>query len=157
MRPGVRSDGMSGRDHLLEDFRIIGRVLADREEDAGGAFLRQRLQDRGRIDRPRAVVERQHHFLVAQEIELLEMLEAETGAAGGVDFDGAADAERVRDWCRAAGRAGAGGGAGARRRPAEQAAPLAGGACDHAAPDAHSETAPAKIKPAAIRILFSSK
>src|ERR1700750_3334414 len=31
---------------------------------------------------------------------------------------------------------------------------LGAGACDHAAPDAHSETAPAKIKPAAIRILF---
>jgi hypothetical protein len=29
---------------------------------------------------------------------------------------------------------------------------LAPGACDHAAPVAHSETAPAKIKPAAIRI-----
>src|SRR5882724_8512533 len=36
-----------------------------------------------------------------------------------------------------------------------EAAPLAGGVCDHAAPDTNSETAPAKIKPAAIRILFS--
>ena len=95
MRPGVRSDGMAGRHHLLEDFGIVGGVLADREEDAGGAFLRQRLQDRRRIHRPRTVVERQHHFLVAQEVELLEMFEAETGTAGGVDLDGAADAERV--------------------------------------------------------------
>ena len=31
----------------------------------------------------------------------------------------------------------------------------AGGVCDHAAPDASSETEPAKIKPAAIRIVFS--
>ena len=104
VRPGVRADGMAGRHHLLEDFGIVGGVLADREEDAGGAFLRQRLQDRGRIHRPRTVVERQHHFLVAQEVELLEMLEAETGTAGGVDLDGAADAERVRIVAGRAGR-----------------------------------------------------
>jgi hypothetical protein len=36
------------------------------------------------------------------------------------------------------------------------AAPLGAGVCDHTAPDAASETAPAKIKPAAIRILFPS-
>ena len=95
MRPGVRPDGMAGRHHLLEDFGIVGGVLADREEDAGGAFFRQRLQDRRRVHRPRTVVERQHHFLVAQEVELLEMFEAETGTAGRVDLDGAADAERV--------------------------------------------------------------
>ena len=95
MRPGVRPDGMAGRHHLPEDFGIVGGVLADREEDAGGAFLRQRLQDRRRVHRPRTVVERQNHFLVAQEVELLEMLEAETGTAGRVDLDGAADAERV--------------------------------------------------------------
>ncbi len=40
--------------------------------------------------------------MVAQEVELLEMLEAETRSAGGVDFDGASDAERVRDCCRGA-------------------------------------------------------
>ena len=137
---------------------MVGRVLADREEDAGRAFFRQRLQHGGRIDRPWAVVEGQHHFLVAQEVELLEMLEAESGAAGGVDLDGAADAERVGI---VAGRAGS------RRAPAAGrgqargaacggvAAPLAGGDCDHAALDANSETAPAKINPAAIRILFS--
>ena len=95
VRPGVRSDGMAGRHHLLEDFGIVGGVLADREEDAGGAFFRQRLQDRRRIHRPRTVVKRQNHFLVAQEVELLEMFEAETGTAGRVDLDGAADTERV--------------------------------------------------------------
>jgi hypothetical protein len=31
---------------------------------------------------------------------------------------------------------------------------LGAGVCDHAAPDMHSETAPAKIKPAAIRMVF---
>src|ERR1700736_5559742 len=36
------------------------------------------------------------------------------------------------------------------------AAPLVAAVCDHAAPDAHNETALAKINPAAIRILFPS-
>src|SRR5260370_33570244 len=43
--------------------------------------------------------------------------------------------------------AGAGAGAGA-------AALLGAGVCDQARPDAHSDTAPAKITPAAIRIVF---
>src|ERR1700730_6585798 len=47
--------------------------------------------------------------------------------------------------------AGAGAGAGA---ACGAAAALGAGACDHAAPEAHSETTPAKIKPAAMRILF---
>src|SRR5438874_9007160 len=87
----MRSDGMAGRGNLLEDFRIIGRVLADRKENAGRAFVRQGLQDGGRIDWPRAVVERQHHFMVAQKIELLEMLETESWPARRVDFNDAAD------------------------------------------------------------------
>jgi hypothetical protein len=32
--------------------------------------------------------------------------------------------------------------------------PLVAGVCDHAVPDAHRETTPAKIKPAAMRIVF---
>ncbi len=104
---------MTGRHHLPENFGIVGGVLADRKEDAGGAFIRERLQHGGRVHRPRTVVEGQHHFLVAQEVELLEMLEAEAGAAGGVDLDGAADAECVgivagrtgpRGRCRRGGR-----------------------------------------------------
>src|SRR5450631_189274 len=47
--------------------------------------------------------------------------------------------------------AAAGKGAGAACRAA---APLVAGVCDHAVPDAHSETTPAKIKPAAMRIVF---
>ena len=52
-----------------------------------------------------------------------------------------------------AGRAAAGAGVAA---ACGVAGPLGAGACDHAAPEAHSETAPAKIKPAAIRIVFPS-
>ena len=95
VRPGMRADRMAGRHHLPEDFRIVGGVLADRKEDAVGAFVGERLQHGGRVHRPWAVVESQHDFLVAQEVKLLEMLEAEAGAAGGVDLDGAGDAERV--------------------------------------------------------------
>src|SRR3569623_873232 len=48
------------------------------------------------IGGPRTVGEGQYDFLFAQEVELLEMLEAEAGPAGGVDGDDARDAERVR-------------------------------------------------------------
>jgi hypothetical protein len=51
--------------------------------------------------------------------------------------------------------AGAGAAAGAAWGAAGAAAPLAGGVCDHAVLEANSETAPAKINPAAIRILLS--
>jgi hypothetical protein len=50
-------------------------------------------------------------------------------------------------------RATAGAGAGA---ACGAAAPFGAGACDHAAPEANSETVPAKIKPAAMRIVFPS-
>ena len=73
-------------------------MLADREEDRLDAFGGQRLEH-GRRGRPRAVVEGQHDFVVAQEVVLLEMLEAEARTAGGVDLDRAGDAERIRD-CR---------------------------------------------------------
>ena len=75
---------------------MIGRVLADREEHRLGAFVGERLQHGGRVVRPRAVIEGQHHFLVLQEVELLEMLEAEAGSACGVDRDGAGQAQRIR-------------------------------------------------------------
>src|SRR6201999_3970854 len=58
-------------------------------------FGGQRLQHGWRFDEPWAVIERQYYFMIAQEIELLEMLEAETGTAGGVDFNRACDAKRI--------------------------------------------------------------
>src|SRR5262249_51316232 len=94
--PGVRADGMSGRINLFEDFRIIGCVLADREEDARGAFLGQRLQHRWGVLRPGPVVEGQHHLMIPEEIEILEMLEAEPRAASCVDFDRTRDTKSVR-------------------------------------------------------------
>ena len=95
MRPGVGADGVTGCGDLPEKFRMIHRVLADREEHRLGALVGERLEHRGRIDGPRTVIEGQHDFLVRKEIELLEMLEAETRPASGVDFDHARDAERV--------------------------------------------------------------
>ena len=86
---------MTGRGHLLEKLGMVARMLADREEQTLGAFVRKRLQHRGRVTRPRTVVEGQHDFLVGEKIELLEMLEAEARPAGGVDLDHTADTERV--------------------------------------------------------------
>jgi len=60
-----------------------------------GAFVGERLQYRGRIARPRTVVKGQHHLLVGEKVELLEMFEAESRPARGVDFHHAADAKRI--------------------------------------------------------------
>ena len=60
--------------------------------------------------------------MVAQEIELLEVLEAEAGSARGVDFDDAGDAERI-----GIGAGGLGGGRRWRREPARRAASGAAG------------------------------
>ena len=86
---------MAGCGDLPQDVGVPHGVLADGEEDAGGAFVGQRLQHGRGVHRPWAVVEGQHDFLVGQEIQLLEMLEAESRPAGGVDFDHPADAERI--------------------------------------------------------------
>src|SRR6266566_7753185 len=96
MRPGVGPDGMPGRGYLSENFRMIGGVLADRKKHRLGAFVGERLQYRGRIAWPRTVVKGQHHLLVGEKVELLEMFEAETRPARGVDFHHAADAKRIR-------------------------------------------------------------
>ena len=108
VRPGVRADGVAGRDDLLEDLGMIAGMLADREEHRLGALVGQRLEHALGVARPRAVVEGQHDFLVAQEVIGLEMLEAEAGAAGGVDLHHARDAERVRIVTFCLGAAGAG-------------------------------------------------
>jgi hypothetical protein len=39
------------------------------------------------MTRPRAVIEREHDFFVAQEIISLEVLKAEARSAGRVDFN----------------------------------------------------------------------
>ena len=90
----MRADGVTGCGHLLENFGVIGRMLADREEHGLGAFVGKRLEHGGRGG-PGTVVEGQHDFLVGQEVELLEMLKAEARAARGVDFNHAGDPERV--------------------------------------------------------------
>src|SRR3954451_4310846 len=100
MRPGMRADGMPGSRNLLQDFGIVGRVFADRKENAGRTFVRECLQDRGGVDRPRSIVKGQHDFMVAQEIQLLEVLETEARSSRGIDFDGAANSKRVRSRAR---------------------------------------------------------
>ena len=96
MRPGMRADGVaSGRD-LFHDFRMPAGVLADREEHRLGALIGQRFEHGRCMSRPRPVVERQHDFVVTQKVIRLEMLEAEAGAAGGVDLDDAGNSECIR-------------------------------------------------------------
>jgi hypothetical protein len=95
VRPGVRANGMAAGRDLAENFRVVGGVLADGKERRLDAFVGQRLEHGGG-GRPGAVVEGQHHLVVAQEVVHLEMLESEAGSAGGVDFDGSGHAERVR-------------------------------------------------------------
>ena len=64
-------------------------MLADLEECGFDAIVSESPQDCRGVLRPRAVVEGQHHFLIAKKIVLLEVFEAEAGAAGGVDLDNA--------------------------------------------------------------------
>ena len=96
MRPGMRADGVPCRGHLLEDFGMPHGVLADGEEQGLGALRRERLEDCGGVAGPRAVVEGQHHLVLAQKIVGFEVLEAEAGPAGGIDLHDTRDAERIR-------------------------------------------------------------
>jgi hypothetical protein len=89
MRPGMATDRHAGGNHLLGDLRAPSGVLADLEEGRLQAFVGKLLEHGGRVARPRAVVEGQDDFLVAQEVVLLEMLEAEAGTAGRIDLDNA--------------------------------------------------------------------
>src|ERR1700751_4461009 len=75
--PGVTADRMAGSDVLLEDFRVIGDVLADREEGRPQALVAERLEDGRSGVEPWAVVEGEHPLMVAQEVQGLEVLRAE--------------------------------------------------------------------------------
>ena len=96
VRPGVRPDGMPGSRHLLHDFGMPPGVFSDREKERLGALIGERLQHGRRMPWPWTVIEREHDFFVAQEVVGLEVLEPETRAACGVDFNHARDAECVR-------------------------------------------------------------
>src|SRR5258705_2242305 len=69
MRPSRGADAMAGRRHLFENFGVVGRVLADREEHRLGAFIRERFEHGGRVYRPGTVVEGQHDFIIRQEVD----------------------------------------------------------------------------------------
>ena len=91
----VRADGVTGLGDVVQDVGIAGGDLADREEDRLGAFGVERREDRRRAVGQRPVVERQHDLFRIEEVVHLVVLEAEAGAAGGVDLDDAGDAERI--------------------------------------------------------------
>ena len=95
MRPGVAADGVAGREHLLQDFRVIGGVLADRKEGRPEALVGKRLEHRLGVVEPGAVVEGEHDLVVAQEIVVLEVLGAEARPSSGVDLDHAGNAHGI--------------------------------------------------------------
>ena len=70
---------MPGFIYLPEDFRIIGRVFADREERCLDALVGQRLEHGLGVVEPRPVIKGQHHFARPKEVVLSEMLEAKPG------------------------------------------------------------------------------
>ena len=89
VRPGVSADSHPGLNHLFGDFGMPHCVLADVKERGFQTLIGQRLEHRRRALPPGAIVEGQDDLLVAQEVVPLEVLEAESGAAGGVDLDDA--------------------------------------------------------------------
>jgi hypothetical protein len=89
MRPGVIADRHSGRGDFAGYIGPPSGVFADLKEGRFDAIVLERLQNHRRVFRPRAVVEGEHDFFVAQEVVLLEMLGPEGRTAGGVDFDDA--------------------------------------------------------------------
>ena len=91
----VRADGVPGLGDVVQDVGIAGGDLADGEEDGLGALGIERGEDGRRAVGQRAVVERQHDLFRIEEVVHLVVLEAEAGAAGGVDLDDAGDAERI--------------------------------------------------------------
>ena len=96
MRPGVGAERHAGCQHLLGDLRMPSPMLADLEEGRFEAFACQRLDHGGGVAGPGPVVERQHDFLVAEEVILLEMLEAEAWTTRGVDLHDARQAHAAR-------------------------------------------------------------
>ena len=89
VRPGVGADRHPGFDYLLGDFGVPHCVLADLEECGLQTFVGQRLEDGGRVLWPGAVVERQNDLLIAEEVVLFEVFEAETGTTCRVDLNDA--------------------------------------------------------------------
>jgi hypothetical protein len=66
----VRTDGVPGCGHLLEDAGLVGGMQADREEDRLSAVCGEGGEHCRGVVRPGAVVEGEHHLAFAQEIML---------------------------------------------------------------------------------------
>src|SRR5215469_18119455 len=95
MRPGVIADGHSGRGDFPGYIRPPSGVLADLKKGCFDAIVFERLQHHRGVFGPRAVVEGQYDFFVAQEVVLLEVLGSECRTASGVDFDDARETDGV--------------------------------------------------------------
>src|SRR6516165_3902751 len=75
VRPRMTTNRVSGGGHLPQDLRVIRGMLADREECSPYALISQRLEH-GRGGHPRPVVKSEHDLVVAQEVELPEVLKS---------------------------------------------------------------------------------
>ena len=96
MGPGVAADGVAGRDHLMEDFRVIGRVLADREEGRPQALIGERFEHRLGVVEPGSVVEGEHDLAGAKRKRGGKLLAADPGRSRRVDGKNAARSQRIR-------------------------------------------------------------
>src|SRR5207248_9381647 len=91
----MAADRHSGSSELFSQIGSPSRVFADLEERRLGAVVLQRLEHHRRVSRPRAIVEGQSDFLIAQEIILLEMLGSERRATSRIDRKYSREPERV--------------------------------------------------------------
>ena len=96
MRPSMRPDRVARSGHFLDHVRIGKRHLADHEEGGFSALVGKRFQDGFGVRPHRAVVERQDNFTIVEKMLGIRLFAADFGAARGVDFDDARQAEPRR-------------------------------------------------------------
>src|SRR6516225_1857710 len=89
------ADRHSGGSELFSQIGPPRRVFADLEECRLGAVVLQRLEHHRRVSRPGTIVEGQNHFLITQEIILLEMLGSERRATCRIYLNDSRESECV--------------------------------------------------------------
>src|SRR5215510_12115658 len=94
MRPGVGADGVALRINGADDLRMRRGHFADDEKRCLGALGGQGRQNGVGRARRWTVVESQHNFAGLQETGIA-LRRTKPRSAGGIDFDGARDAEGV--------------------------------------------------------------
>ena len=91
----VRADGVAFGGDALHDLRKFLGVVADQEIGRLHAMRGQDIEHLLGVDRPRRVIEREHHFLVGERQGLRILERADARMLGRIDNDGAAGADGV--------------------------------------------------------------